>query len=151
MLKANVCVICEKVIFSREDIASLINLFGKVILTVTEPNTIPRDALFPREWALYSAWDPELGDEKREYVLCIQFLYPDGTQYGEISKARIPIEFNKRAQMNVQFGGFPVGKPGTCRVVTWVEENEKQVVEPITNKIEVEVNAVQNIAPTSQP
>lgn len=84
-------------------------------------------------------------------MLCIQFLYPDGTQYGEISKARIPIEFNKRAQMNVQFGGFPVGKPGTCRVVTWVEENEKQVVEPITNKIEVEVNAVQNIAPTSQP
>jgi hypothetical protein len=142
MLKPYVCVVCEKVIFSKEDVASLIGLFSKMILKVAKGTEIPNNALMPREWAVFSAWDPEPGDEKRLFVLCTRFVFPDLSQFGDVTKTPMVIESGKRFQVNTAFNGFPIGQAGPCRVVTWIEENEHVAVSPIELKIDLEISFV---------
>jgi len=100
---------------------------------------VPKNAVIPREWAVFSSWDTEPGDELREYFLCTQILYPDQTPFGEINKIRINIERNKRAQVNVQMLAFPIGQTGSYTVKTSVEENQRTVFSPIEFKIELEI------------
>lgn len=137
MLKSYVCVACEKLIFAKDDVASLIGLFTKIIITVAPGTEIPRNAVTPKEWAVYSNWIVEPGDESREYIHCMQILYPDGTQFGDIARSKINIEPNKRAQVGMQFIGFPIGQLGLYKVRTWVEENQSRVVGPIEFELEV--------------
>lgn len=140
MLRPHVCVVCEKVITSMESIPSLISLFRKITLTIpADAPEIPGNAVAPKEWAVFSSWDPELGDEHREYFLCTQVLYPDGSPFGEIARARINVQPNSRANVTVQMVGFPIGQTGDYKVKTWVEENQETVLGPIELKIEVEV------------
>lgn len=133
-----VCVACEKVILSKDNVASLIGLFSKIVITIPAGTEIPKNALSPKEWAVFSIWDPDPGDENRHYMLLTQILYPDKSQFGEILKSKIPIEPNARAQMLMQFVGFPVGQVGDYTVRTWIEENETRVVGPIEFKLGVE-------------
>lgn len=134
-----VCVACEKVILSKDtSVASLIGLFSKIVFTIPAGIEIPKNAVSPKEWAVFSIWDPDPGDENRHYVLRTQILYPDKSQFGEILKSKIPIEPNARAQMIMQFVGFPVGQVGDYTVRTWIEENETRVVGPIEFKLGVE-------------
>lgn len=140
MLKPYVCVACEKIILAQDGVASLIALFNKIILTVPAGTEIPRNAVTPKDWAVFSIWDPEPGDELRTYFLCTQILYPDGTQFAEIAKVKFNIEPSKRAQMNVQIQGFPIGQAGEYKIHTWIEENNKKISDPIQFGIEVIIN-----------
>jgi hypothetical protein len=140
MLKPYTCVACEKVIIAREgDVPSLIGLISRIVVTVPAELEIPKPAVAPKEWVIFSIWDAEPGDELRQYVLCTQVVYPDQTQFGRIEKLKIPVEAKKRVQMLVQVQGFPIGQAGSYTVRTWVEENEQRVVGPIEFKIELEV------------
>ena len=109
------------------------------MLTVPAETEIPKNAVAPKEWVVFSIWDPEPGDEQRKYVLCTQVIYPDQTQFGQIAKLKIPVESKKRSQMLVQLQGFPIGQAGTLTVRTWVEENDQVVVGPQEFKIELEI------------
>jgi hypothetical protein len=140
MLKPYVCVACEKVILAQDGVASLIALFSKIILTVSAGTEIPPNAVAPKEWAVFSIWDPEPGDERRSYFLCTQVLYPDESQFGAIVKSKVNVEVSKRSQMSMQVQGFPIGQTGEYKVRTWIEENEKRVSDPIQFGIEVVVN-----------
>ncbi|MGB2671483.1 MAG: hypothetical protein WA621_16500 [Candidatus Acidiferrum sp.] len=152
MLKPYVCVACEKVIIAKEgDVPSLIGLMSKIVLTVPAELEIPRDAVAPKEWFVFSIWDGEPGDEQREYMLCTQVVYPDQTQFARILKLRIPVETRKRSQMLVQLQGFPIGQVGLLTVRTWVEEKEQQVIGPIEFKIELEINRDVDQKPVSGP
>jgi hypothetical protein len=140
MLKPYVCVACEKVIVAKDsDVPSLIGLFSKMTIVVSEEVEIPKDAVAPKEWYVFSIWDTEPGDEQGEYVLCTRFLYPDKTQFGQIAKQKIPVEPGKRSQMVMQVQGFPIGQIGQYTVLTWVEEKEQLVVGPIEFKVEFEL------------
>jgi hypothetical protein len=140
MLKPYVCVACEKVIVAQDGVASLIALFSKIILTVPAGTEIPPNAVAPKEWAVFSIWDPEPGDERRNYFLCTQILYPDESQFGQITRSKFNIEVNKRSQMTLQVQGFPIGQTGEYTILSWVEENEKKVSDPIQFGIEVIIN-----------
>lgn len=140
MLKPYVYVACEKVIIAQDSVASLIALFSKIILTIPAGTEVPRNAVAPKEWAVFSIWDPEPGDERRNYFLCTQVLYPDKTQFGEIAKSKFNIEPSKRAQMSMQIQGFPIGQTGEYKIRTWIEENDKRVSDPIQFGIEVILN-----------
>lgn len=91
------------------------------------------------EWSVFSIWETEPGDELRDYFVCTHVIYPDETQFGEVSKTKLIIERNKRSQVNVQFLGFPIGQTGFYTVKTWVEENQRRIFGPIEFKIELEV------------
>lgn len=124
-----------------QPVASLISLFNKIVLTVpAEAPDFPKNTVAPKEWAIYSAWDTEPGDEQREYFLCIQMLYPDQTQFGDITRMRIIVTpIHRRSQMIARVLGFPIGQQGFYTVRTWLEEHEQIVGSPIEFKLELEV------------
>src|SRR6266481_6594003 len=139
MLRPYTCVVCEKVLIAKDDVPSLISLFSKLIVTVPAGTKVPSNAVAPREWTVFSIWQTEPGDENREYMLCTQFLYPDKTQFADISRSKIKIEPNKRAQMLVQVPGFPIGQFGHYTIRTWIEESKHMVVGPIEFTVELEI------------
>jgi|SRR5712692_3373406 len=139
MLKPYACVACEKVIIAADSVPSLIGLFSKIISSVPAETEIPKNAVVPKEWAVFSIFDADPGDELKEYTHFVQILYPDGSQFAEISKHKMNIELNKRAQVVVQVLGFPIGQIGKYTVRVWVEENQQKVVGPIEFKIELEI------------
>jgi hypothetical protein len=137
MLKPYVVVVCEKVIIAKDEVASLIGLFNKIIMAVPKGTEIPKNAVAPYQWAIFSSWDAESGDELNEYMICMQVLYPDGDQFGEITKAKLNIQANRRSQFNSQVIGFPVGQLGKYTVRVWIESDNKAAVQPVEIKIEV--------------
>ena len=149
MLKPYVCVACEKVLVDQKledrpesgNVVSLIGLFGKIAIAVHEgiPD-IPQNAVVPKEWAIYSAWDGEPGDENKEYVICTQLFYPDRRPFGEVSKQPMKIEAKKRYQHIVRINAFPIGQIGSYVVRTWIEEHNRMVISPLEFKIDLEVN-----------
>ncbi len=139
MLKLYACVACEKVIIDQDGVASLIGLFNRIILTPPKGQEIPKNAVAPKEWAVFSAWDPEPGDELKEYFFCIQMFYPDKTQFAETYKNKMNIQLNKRSQVKANMPGFPVGQVGFYTVRTWIEESNEMVAGPIEFKMEVEI------------
>jgi hypothetical protein len=139
MLRPYACVACEKVILAADGVASLISLFNKIIITVLGQTEIPKNAVAPKEWAIFASWDVDPGDELKEYIFCTQMLYPDQSQFGEIAKNKIKIELNKRSQVSIQIIGFPIGQVGQYTVRTWIEENQQRVLGPIEFKIELEM------------
>jgi hypothetical protein len=139
MLRPYVCVVCEKVIVAADGVASLIGLFSKMIVSVTANTEIPKNAVAPKEWAIFAIFDPEPGDELKEYFLCIQVFYPDKTQFGESTKIKLNVEAGKRSQAYAQVPGFPLGQIGKYTVHIWVEENQQTVVGPIDIQVELEI------------
>lgn len=139
MLKPYACVACEKVIIAKDDVASLIGLFSKFVFTIPAETQIPRNAVAPKEWCVYSSWDPEPGDEQREYLLCTDILYPDKTQFLSTLKHKIQIEPNKRAQVFVNVMGFPISQTGEHTIRTWIELNDERVFGPIEFGIGLEI------------
>ena len=139
MLKPYVCVACEKVIIAKDDIASLIGLFSKIKIVVPPGTEISPNAVAPKEWCVFSIWDIEPGDELRDLILNTKFIYPDGSQFAEVAKAKIKMEPGKRAQMLANLPGFPIGQTGDYTVATWVEENERIVAGPIEFKLGLEI------------
>jgi len=139
MLRPYAYVACEKVIIAKDDVASLIGLFSKIVVTVPAELEIPRNAVTPKEWAVFSIWDTEPEDERRKYVLCTQLLYPDKSHFGETAKSPIKVEPNKRVQLLAQINGFPIGQVGEYTVRTWIEENEQRVFGPIEFGLGLEI------------
>lgn len=139
MFKPYACVACEKVIIDRELIATLVSLFSKFIIEVPFDAEIPKNAIIPREWSVYSAWDADTGDENQANFLCTQVFYPDASPFGETAKNKMGVDVGKRSQINTQFQGFPIGQPGSYVVRTWVEQNEKNVSPIIEFKIDLEI------------
>ena len=138
MLKPYVCVACEKVIIAKDDVASLIGLFNKIMIAIPEDTEIPKNAVAPNQWAIFSSWDCEPGDELKEYLICTQVLYPDQTQFMEIVKGKVNVQPNKRSQVNTGVNGFPIGQFGKYTIRVWIEENQQTVAGPIEFKIELE-------------
>ncbi len=141
MLKPYVCVACEKVVLGKDDVASLIGLFSKLMIEVPSGTEIPSNAVTPKEWCVFSIWDIDPGDELKELFLCTKILYPDGSQFANVVKTKMKMEPKRRVQNVVQVPGFPIGQMGDYTILTWIEENEKPVVEPIEFKIGLEAKA----------
>jgi hypothetical protein len=139
MLTPYVFVACEKAIIGKDDVASLIGLFSKITLNVPVGTEIPKEAVSPTNWVIFSIWNAEAGDEVKDYMLGTQILYPDKTQFADIPRNKVKIELGKRSQIIIQLNGFPVGQEGVYTVLSWVEENQQRVLGPIEFKLEVEI------------
>jgi hypothetical protein len=72
-------------------------------------------------------------------MFCTIMLFPDGTPFGQVTKAPVKIEKRGRAQVIVRVLGFPMGQVGFYTVRCWIEENEKIVSTPIEFKVEFEI------------
>jgi hypothetical protein len=146
MLSPYVLVACEKAILSKENVASLIALFTKIAINIPAGAEIPKDAATPKEWAIFSMWNTEPGDENKEYILCTQILYPDGTQFSDVPKNKIAVEANKKSVVIVQVQGFPVGQDGPYTIRTWIEKEQETVVGPLEFTMEVEIVRIEQLS-----
>jgi hypothetical protein len=131
---------CEKAIIGKDDVVSLIALFTKIIVNIPAGTEIPKNAVVPKDWAIFSMWTLEPGDESRDCMICTEIIYPDETPFFPIPKAKMVLEANKKSQVGIQVQGFPIGQEGFYTVRTWVEEGEKTIAGPIEFKLEVQIN-----------
>jgi hypothetical protein len=143
MFRPYVCVACEKVLFEQDDVASLVRLFSKVILKVANEAEIPPNAVAPKEWAIYSAWDADSGDEVGETLLCIEILYPDGSLFGERARIKMNVGEGRRSQVKADILGFPIGQKGAYNVRAWVEKDNQVASDVVRLKIDLEITGAQ--------
>jgi hypothetical protein len=143
MLTPYAFVACEKVIIGQDSVSSLIALFSKVILNIPVGTEIPKNAIAPKEWSIFSMWNLDPGDEARDCTLCTEILYPDKTPFHPIPKSKMKLEAGKKSQVGIQVSGFPVGQEGPYTVRTWIEENEKTITGPIEFTVDVEIKRLE--------
>lgn len=160
MLTPAICAICEKVIFDQQvgiprapnspgiGPASLIALFSKIYISITPGGPeIPPNAVAPREWVIYSAWDSEPGDEKRNYFLCARIFYPNGENFGPQARVPINVALGQRSQTIVRVPGFPIGQVGIYDIQVWLEEDTEKVGTPIDLKVELVIVKQESLKP----
>ncbi len=151
MLKPYAYIAGEKVIVDQDGVASVIGLFNKVILNLPPGASVPNNAVAPKDWSVYTAWDIDAGDELRDLMFCLQIFYPDKTQFGEITKIKMNLERDKRAQLKINIQGFPIGQKGAYTVRSWIEENGDLVAGPLEFSISVEINIQERVEPAPMP
>lgn len=149
MLKPHICAACEKIIFDcqfgadnkiTQGPATLVGLFQKISVGVTaDAPAPPENSFVPREWAIYTTWDGEPGDELKTYTVCMQIFYPDETPFGEAAKSQLRIELNRRAQAFFRLAGFPIGQVGFYKIHVWLELEGRRVFGPIVDQYEIEI------------
>lgn len=128
MPKLAFIIACEKVITEAETgVVSAIAMFTK--LKASLPERPPENAVVPKEWALLTAWDPESGDEGKQFVQCIEMLFPDGKPFTENGRLPFKIEPIQRHFNTVKLLGFPIGQAGKCEVRMWLELEGKAISE----------------------
>jgi hypothetical protein len=147
VLRQTVIAACEKVIVSSDLDVSLITLFDKLTVEVAPGIELPASFVAAKEWALFSKWLPEPGDELKEYVHCFQMMYPDQSPFGNVVRQKLRIEPKRQLQNIMKMVGFPIGRRGMYTVRVWIEQDEKVVLEPIDLKIEVEWKITQSTPP----
>ena len=137
MPKLLVFTACEKIVIDDKNNPSLIMLLNAVTVTPSAPTAkdIPKDAVGPKEWAIYASWEREEGDENKSYTQCLQILWPDGNEF---QRHALPFEFTKRNQQNrVQMMGFPIGQLGLLTVNLWLESEGAKVTEVYSRTLEI--------------
>src|SRR5271168_644617 len=103
MLKPFICVVCEKVIISNDDVASLIRLFNKITVFVPDgQEPPPSNGVVPKEWSIFAGWEYVPEDVGEEFLVCTDIHYPDGTPFGAVSKSKINLEEGKQRAHIVQ-------------------------------------------------
>lgn len=124
MAKLLVFVPCEKIILDDQGNASLIVLFHSLDARGTTGD-IPKNAVTPKEWAIFTMWQWLPEERGKEFSQIIQILWPDGTEF-----KRFPLEFKagerKYHQNRVNIVGFPIGQIGEITVNMWLEENSRR-------------------------
>jgi hypothetical protein len=137
--------VCEKVIIEDNGMPSLITLFTRIATTPNIGAEIPSNALAPKEWAIFTAWDWEKDDEGVRYTQAIEVRVPDGKVFADI-KTNFVIERDKRQQVRVPLVGFPIGQRGDCTVHLWLRRGSTLVTEAAPVRITVE-----HLLPASEP
>lgn len=119
---------CEKIIIDDQGNATLIVIMQNVSVSVSEGSELPRDAVTPKEWAVFTLWQPMPEDAGQKFVQVLQALMPDRSEFkrGELS---FEMQENKTQQNRINIVGFPIGQPGQITVNMWLEVDSEQVGE----------------------
>ena len=120
-------VACDKVIIDDMGTASLISLFGNIIVTLPQNAEVPSNALVPKEWALFASWDCGPDDDGKEFSQVVQVLHPDGRFFIERMEAKFVMQRDKKSQIKMPFVGFPVGQQGKVMIRMWLEQAGQEI------------------------
>lgn len=122
--------VCEKVITDDHQVASLINLMNGIEAGMPQgmPGLIPKNAIAPKAWTIFTFWKPTPGDVGIEYIHKVEILLPDGTVFGA-NEAAFKFETGKTHQVKNEIAGFPIGQTGDVTVKMWLESDRKRIGE----------------------
>jgi hypothetical protein len=134
---------CEKVINDPVSGHSLIAIFHGVNLALpVDSEVVPRDAVIPRAWAIFSKWELEPHEERKEYASVVQIYWPNGDDFAKHTiVASQPAQNGMAFIVNIQ--GFPIGQTGKLRVVNWLERDGETISEK--NEFSMRVNVTYDL------
>jgi hypothetical protein len=139
MAKLYVFAVCDKVIQEQSGPASLISLFSEVHAVLPpEVESVPSNAVVPREWFIFTSWEQQPEDKGKEYREVIELIYPDGTVFAkpiEIKFVFQPDKSHHQTAANVL--GFPIGQRGVFTVKMRLETGGSIVFGPESIHINV--------------
>jgi hypothetical protein len=133
---------CEKVIIDRVGAHSLIALMSKIDIAITPPpdmtsSQLPANAIAPKEWFVFSMWEPENGDFGKDFEQIIEVYWPNEEKILS-GKLKFKPEPNGGNQLlSYSISGFPVGQQGKVKVLTWLERHSNRVTEPFPYYVSV--------------
>ncbi len=127
---------CEKIIVDKDGVHSLITLMVNAELQLPPAKEIPKDAVAPRQWFIYTAWVPAPEDVGRPFEQVYQILWPNGDKFFE---QRLPFIAGSPDLHQTDFSalGFPVGQSGRLRLLTWLDQEGRRVTDIIESFINV--------------
>jgi hypothetical protein len=123
---------CDKLIIDKNGAHSLVSIMSNadISIVVQSPavsEQIPTNAVTPREWWIFSMWEPSSEDVGEQFEQVYQIYWPNNEK---LSENRIGFKPDERVQYNSQpILGFPVGQSGKIRIVTWVDHHGQRVTE----------------------
>ena len=119
---------CEKIILDDRGNASLVILLQGVGVQLGKEETIQKNAITPKEWAVFTLWEPIPEDRGKMFDQVIQLLWPDGNEFSR-SKLPFRVQEGRTHQNSANIIGFPVGQAGKLTLNMWLEEDSHKVGE----------------------
>ena len=126
---------CDRVIIDKRGAHSLINLMLNAEVQ-TGTGEIPRNALAPTQWSIFSMWVPSPEDVGEMFEQVYQVYWPDGEKFSE-SRFEFTQPDETVQQVTFTFYGLPVGQPGKLRIVTWLDKKGYRVSDIVETSINV--------------
>jgi hypothetical protein len=124
---------CEKVIIDRAGIPSLVSILQNVNVPVAKGQSVPANAVAPKEWFVFTHWLGAPEEMGQEFAQRTQIVLPDGRPFGDPKGALTSFKLERLEQRIVQnivaLVGFPIGIPGRLAVRVWVEAKGVAITE----------------------
>lgn len=137
---------CERVIIDKQGAHSLINLMLNAELQ-TSPEQVPRNAVAPTQWFIYTMWTPSAEDVGKRFEQVYQVYWPDGEKFTE-NRMEFTQPDESVQQVTFGFYGLPVGQAGKLRIVTWLDqEGGHRVTDIVETSIRVKHLPLQAATP----
>jgi hypothetical protein len=111
---------CERVIFDRVGVASLINIFHRIEMPAP-PAELPTDAVAPVVWNVFTQWHHGPDTVGREYVQRTEVLKPDGTPHITVETPFTVTEENAYTRHQIQINGLPIARAGFFKIRVWLD------------------------------
>src|SRR2546426_656904 len=135
MPKLHIFAVCEKVIMDENKNASLIVLIENINVAPGQEK-IPRDAVTPKEWAIFTQWVLSEEEQDKPFVQIMQALWPDGTEFNKTSHP-LPTQKVAVKQLNMGVVGMPVGQEGKITLKLWLELESSPVTEVFVKNLNI--------------
>ncbi len=97
---------------------------------------IPRDAVTPKEWAIFTQWIVSEEEQDKPFVQVVQALWPDGSEF---NKTVHPLSTQRTAvkQINMNIVGMPVGQEGKVTIKLWLELESRPITEAFIKSLNI--------------
>ena len=117
---------CEKVIISQdENNPTLIAILSEISGEIEAPAPLDSKGLAPMRWSIFSMWQQEDGDEKKDFEQTIRLISPSGHRAIDA-----PSEMKLTApthRVTAHLGTVPVGEPGDWVVQLFMYEKGQPI------------------------
>jgi hypothetical protein len=127
-------VACEKVIVDKGGAHTLIEIMSGADIAATPPANnpaaeLPSNALAPKQWWIFSMWEPNDDDVGKDFEQVYTVYWPNGDKL--VDGARASFKMTDRVQyMSFYVFGLPVGQQGKVKISTWVEKAGNRITDP---------------------
>ncbi len=117
--KLTIIAACDRVIFDRVGIASLINIFQRLEIAAS-PTAYPAEAVSPIRWSVFTQWHHQPVAPGTPYTQHAEVLKPNGEVFIE---TRLPFltDDNPYTRHQLEIMGLPLGHEGTVTVRVWLD------------------------------
>jgi hypothetical protein len=119
MPKLAILTACEKVIVDRIGLPSLISIFQRMNVQVSEP--LPENATIPFSWAIFVLWQHTEDELDTEYVQHVQIVAADGKTFITAeTKFKITEVDDRQSKNHLIVNGLPVWAEGFVTINVWL-------------------------------